>query len=203
MEEETKQAAVTDTESEAQPSPEVPETSNAQSESDDFEKALSEFDSTDSMSSPSQDEQSEEDTSALARRLRELENQIANNAYQSDIGTAISQIRGEIDADAISNEYMEIWLNAEAKKDPRIATAWANRSFEQAKYKRVLKGLADKFQKAHSKFSKYDSETTEAREAVAQAVKGSSNSAPEASPPDFSKMTDQELQKYTMEKYGF
>lgn len=90
---------------------------------------------------------------------------------------------------------MDAWVNAQAKKDTRIANAWMKRHEDPAKFKRVVQGLRDKFAEKHARLRNVDDNATADRMALAHAVRGASSKAPEGKAPDYSKMNDREFQE--------
>jgi len=70
--------------------------------------------------------------------------------------------------------------------------------------KQLLHQAAHRIISEARKHQPYDREATEVRAIVSHAVRGASTSTPPEDPaPDFNRMTDQELRRFTQEKYGF
>jgi hypothetical protein len=172
---------------------------------DDLETALNEYDAANEGSSNGQTQTKPADETAddTKKRLERLERQDAERVYRADLESAVGSIRGEFTAEEVDNEFIETWLDARAKKDPRVAQAWMKRHDDPAKYKRVLNGLKNEFAQKHARLRNVDRETTETTVVVADAVRRASNKAPEGKAPDFTKLSDAEYREKVRKEYGF
>lgn len=179
------------------------ETSAQEPKGDDLETLLAEYEKETGTSQPQQATQKQPDDDT-AERLKRLEQQLNEREYQSDIGAAINAVRGDLSSDQFDDAFMDAWLNARAKEDPRVATAWLKRHENPNGFKKVLNGLGHQFAQKYGKFSDRDEEATSSREAVAAAVRGQGKPAPDGeAEPDFSQMSDTEYREYVKKKFKF
>ena len=118
---------------------------------------------------------------------------------REDIGKLVNQVKGDLDTD---DEMVEAWIDARARRDPRLATAWLEREANPQAFQKIASELGKEFAKRASK--RPDPNLTEDREVVAAAVRGAStNRAPETPPPNFSQMSHNEYRNEVRQKYGF
>lgn len=121
----------------------------------------------------------------------------AEKQFKTDMAEAVKVVKGEDDED---DDLVEGWINARARKDPRLKAAWAGRQESPGQFKRILRGLASDF----SNRKKVDRAETEDREAVAAAVRGAATKASEIDDtPKFGIMTDGEARSEIEKKYGY
>jgi hypothetical protein len=174
---------------------------------DDIEAALSEYDEGTGGGSSAGQQQTqkpaEKPSDEALERIKRLEQQEYERVYRADLGKAINHIRGDFAADEVDDEFIETWLNARAKKDPRVANAWRLRDEDTAKFGRVLNALKQEFAEKHQRLRKADTEATETREVVSEAVRRGSGKAPEGKAPDYSKMSDVEFREAVRKEHGF
>lgn len=134
-----------------------------------------------------------------AKRLDALEQKIHQQEFQKEIGPVIESIKQAIPEGVLNDDEILDLLDARAKRDPRLANAWLDRSRNPQGWKKVQDGLARDFSKRFSRLP--DPAATEDRAAVTAAVRGSSQRAPEAKAPDYGKMSpaefEAEVAKYT------
>jgi hypothetical protein len=160
---------------------------------DDLESALAEYEAN---SGTSTEQKPTVTTDPKVDRIERLERSLADREYRDDMRGVITTVRGDFAPDTFSDEFMDLWVNAEAKKDPRVANAWVKRHDDPKGFERVSNGLKRKFAEQFAHARKQDETATADREAVANFVRGSNRSAPEKTAPNLSKMTDAELQAY-------
>lgn len=67
--------------------------------------------------------------------------------YKADIPGVVATLKGDLN---VNDDYVEWWINREAKLDPRLAKSWDERDTNQAKFRQVIEALAPSFQK-HAK----------------------------------------------------
>lgn len=200
-----KQTAVSDTESEASPSPEVG--SNAQGEErDPYAEALAEWESNPPQQPVYQQQghnPAQSDQGIDPEEFRQLQRQIAEDKFRADMSNVVQGVRGELPADKFDDVFMEGWLEAMSRKDPRIITAWDNRAQAPEKFQRLVKGLNQQFKKQYGSLLGIDEKATEDRELVAHAVRGGSKPAPEERLPELGSLPDGEYRQYVKKKFGF
>lgn len=125
----------------------------------------------------------------------------AEKLFKTDMADTVKLVRGDLDADHWDDALVEGWIDAMAKKDDRLATAWAERHQRPQHFEKIVAGLGRKF---HAKFSSFpDKQATEDKEAVTAAVQGASTTAPEKKPTNYNSMSDAAFGKSVREEYGF
>lgn len=202
MSEDVKQTATDETDSVAK---QTDEGTGAQGkDTDDFDKALAEFGETETKASSEQQKPSgakaDDDT---LDRLKRLESKEADRIYREDLGKLVTEVRGDFTPDEVDDEFIETWLNANAKKDVRLANAWLKRHDDPAGFKRVAKGLTQKFAEKHARLRARDQDATDTKEVVTHAVQRGTGKPSGGAAPDFSKMTDREFAEAVKKEYGF
>jgi hypothetical protein len=191
-EEQTTQAVVDETNGAAQPAP--AETS-ARTD-DDLDRLLNEFD----QGKPAPSEPAKPATAAPAADDQALATEtvlneakfIRQQRFQQDMQATVKDVRGDLPSDLYDDDFVQAWIDAQATKDPRLANAWVNRSADPKKFGQVKAALGKEFAKRYGRIP--DKQATEDREAVTAAVRGASTKAPEGKAPDYSRMTDSQLQ---------
>jgi len=141
---------------------------------------------------------------AIDQRQAELQTaaqQLLLEQHQRDLGEAVKEIRGGLDDRFFDDQFVTTWLDARASSDPRLQQTWLERGQNPRAARAAINKLASEFQERFSRMP--DPVATEDREAVAQAVRGAGGKAPPEPPPDFSRMSDAELRKFTQENWGF
>lgn len=145
----------------------------------------------------------EPDLKTVAAKLQQLESfatESHNLRHKQDMGETVKAIRGDLDPDVFDEKLIEGWLNVQAQQDPRLAQAWLNRAANPKQFEQVKTALAKSFQKKFSKLP--DRQTTEDRDAVTAAVRGSSTRATEGKAPEFGKMSNADFQKEKDKLFG-
>lgn len=221
MAEQEQQHAVADeqkTDEQAKPASE--DTSARETQEDDLETLLAEYEEqpqkADTGKQPDQSQQPEassetnaeqqrpqtaEDIEAVKRRLDEQERREAERQYRQDMDETVKGVRGDLPGDFFDDKFIESWIDAEARDDPRLQRAWQTRRENPKQFARVREELGRKF---HAKYSKLpDKQATEDHAAVTQAVQRESNRAPEAKEPDFSTLSDADFREKVQKDYGF
>jgi hypothetical protein len=197
--EEAKEQAVVEEKPDEQAKP-VSEGADAQD--DEFEAALAEFDSAiedqaqatpEPGGGPSNDE--------VLRELQEVKQRLTQREYQDAMGNLVESVRGDL---GVPDNWVRGWINAEAESNPKLQRAWDNQRTDPAGFKRVVAALGKKFAKEYEGVTAIDANATADREAVTQAVRGSSNKAPEGgNAPDYSGMGDAEAREAIRKDFGF
>jgi hypothetical protein len=119
-----------------------------------------------------------------------------------DEAEALRAIRGDLD---VGDEDVQGFIAAQVLKSPEISQVWQNRREDRAAYNRMVTRLREDLQQ-HEEQQRQKILSREAvadREAVAQAVRGQGGKVPPEPPPDYSRMSNREFQKYTQDNWGF
>lgn len=175
---------------------------------DDLDKALSEFDEQQpkpvtqaTSTQPEQKAGATNDQRAQEAPHNGRLSAIEKRFFKQDMDATIKQVRGDMDPDLFDDSLVEAWINGEAKKDQRLATAWVNRDSNPAAFKKVVETLGRNFAKKYAKLP--DAKATEDREIVAAAVRGASTKAPEGKTPNFGGMSNAEYREAHKREYGY
>lgn len=172
----------------------------------DLDAALAEFDSattttSTTTSTPEQKPTTTATDPALAERLAVIERERADERFQKAISPVLQKVRGDVPSDVFDDDELIAWMDAKAKRDPRLQNAWSNRDKNPQAWDRVVDGLSRDFAK---KFTpRIDERATADREAVAAAVRGASTRAPEGKAPDFAGMSNVEFREAHKKEYGY
>lgn len=166
-------------------------TSETKGAQEDLDQILNEFEKGQTTETVTPAPKPPEDK-VLAQKVEVLERTIAESSYRRDITDVVKNVRGNIDSNRFDDTEVEAWIDAQARKDKRIADAFANRNNNPTGWAKVVKGLGEKFQ---AKFDNLPSkDLTQEREHIASAVKGASSTKPQAQKSeDFNKMSDKEF----------
>lgn len=134
------------------------------------------------------------DLKAIESRINEFEKRAAMDEYRKDMDGFIKNIRGELDAEIFDDTYVEAWVDAQARKDPRLTKAWLNRKTDPKSIEKIAKAMNKSFT---DKFKNLpDRQITSDTEAVVAAVRGASTKTPgQDKPADFKKMSDRDFNK--------
>jgi hypothetical protein len=99
-------------------------------------------------------------------------------------------------------EYAKRWLLAEAQLNPQLLEAWQHRRDSPEHQRHAVSTLKRAFKQMQKSAARMpDPEATEDRAAVTAAVRGSSRSPQPERAPDYSRMTQNELDR-EWEKHG-
>ena len=194
-EEQTTQTAVETTKPPAQPGGAE---AGARNDGDDLDKLLAEFDDGSQPKPPPEPAKPEpkpgaaDDLKALADEVRGLRTERQRETFRRDMDAAIKDVRGNLDPEFFDDTFVESWMDAQARQDPRLAAAWAQRHDNPKQFAKVKETLGRQFAKKYGKLP--DKQATEDREAVTAAVRGASTRVPEGKAPDYSKMSPAEFQ---------
>lgn len=201
MSDDPTQSVVTDTNAAAKP---AVAGNDAPDQGDDLDKLLSQFDAEAKPAvPPPKPEQTQTDPAlkALADRVEGKLSELNAVSYRHDMDKTINEIRGDLDPDLVDDDLVESWLDAQARKDPRLARAWLERSNNPKAFDKVKaelgKSLARKFAKLP------DRGATEDRAAVAAAVRGASTRTPEERPANYAGMGNADVKADIEKKYGY
>lgn len=201
---EEKQAAVEDTESEATPSPEATETSDAQGEEnrDYVAEALKEWEDTaNKVTVPEQTVQ--QDNVLPEPDIHQELQKIQMRDLRRDLNDLVNTVRGDLPADVFEDVDVESWLDAQARRNKGVQKAWENRHDNPKAFQSVVQGLKAEYAKKNRKFRGIDDKATEDKELVAHAVRGGSKPAPADDMPNLGGMNAGEGRAYVKKKFGF
>jgi hypothetical protein len=199
-EDQTTQTAVDTTKTPAVPGAEV---AGARNDGDDLDKLLADFD--DSKKAPPEPAKPEptgadHDLKAVLDEVRGLRTERQQETFRKDMDTTVKDVRGNLDPEFFDDVFVESWMDAQARQDPRLAQAWANRHANPKQFQKVVDTLGRSFVKKYGNLP--DKAATEDRDAVAHAVRGASTKAPPEKAPDFSKMSPGEFQAEKDRMFG-
>lgn len=134
------------------------------------------------------------DLKAINARINEFENRVAMEDYKKDMGEFVKKVRGELDSDIFDDVMIEAFVDAQARKDPRLTKAWLNRKTDPKSIEKIAKAMNKSFSDKFSRLT--DRKITEDTEAVVAAVRGASTKTPgQDKPVDFKKLSDREFNK--------
>ena len=200
-EEQNKQAVAEKPDAEATPSVEE----NSAPDEPGLDELLTQFNEATASQPDSTPEPAKTETTpeidSVANEVRQLREEQRAQQFQSDLDNAIKQVRGDLDPDFFDDAFVESYMDAEAKRNPKFAQAWANRNTNKRGFESVLGAVHRKMAKHAT--SRPDPNATEDKEAVTAAVTGATDKAPESPAPDLSGMSDAELREFTKKNYGF
>ena len=190
----TTQTAVDTTKTSAEPDVAA---DSARNDGDELDKLLSEFDSSKTTqppatAQPEQNTGAADDLKALTDQVKGLLSETAQVKFRQDMDVTIKNVRGDLDPEFFDDTFVESWMDAQARQDPRLAAAWANRHANPKQFGKVVDTLGRTFVKKYGKLP--DKAATEDREAVTAAVRGASTKAPPDTPPDLSKMSNAQFE---------
>lgn len=171
------------------------EADGAQEATRNLDDILKEFDQESPGGSQVPEQQSQagtDEVAALRQEVEQLRGELGSMQTNSEMPSVLSEIRGDLPVEVFDNDMVEGWLNQQAVKDKRIATAWANRRNNPAAFNEVKKALGKEFQKRLDKLP--DKNATEDREAVTAAVRGASTPTATTQEVDWSQKSDAELE---------
>lgn len=183
------------------------EADGARQDGDDLDALLAQFDTAtkpaDTTSPPAAAATTQPDKAVLdeLQALKGIATQWQQDKFKTEIGATVKDIRGDMDPETFDDEFVEAWLDARARKDNRLQSAWQQKDANPRQWSRIKSELGREFKKKFDKMP--DRSATEDREAVVAAVRGASTKAPPEQAPKLGGMTQAEFQKYTRENFGF
>lgn len=193
------QAVVDETKAPAQPGAAGPD---ARDEGDDLDKLLAEYGES-QKSPPAQPEPKAGtgDLQALLEPIKGELNEYRQHRFRQDMDKTLHSVRGDLDSAYFDDTFVESWIDAEARKNPGLGQAWANRHAEPKKFEKVVDALGRSFAKKYGTLP--DRSATADRAAVTAAVRGASTKVPEVRPPDFTGMNNNEYREEHKKLYGY
>lgn len=188
------QTVVDDTKSPAQPGEAV---DSARNDGQDLETLLAQYDTETKKPEPvspqpqTQQQQPAQVDPNVSRLLSRID--------REDLGKLVGEVKGDLDFD---DEFVEAWIDTQARKDPRLQRAWLERESNPKAFGQIARELGKSFAKKANR--RPDPALSEDREAVAAAVRGAStNRAPDSPAPKYSQMSHNEYRNKIREQYGF
>lgn len=150
-----------------------------ESGADPIDDALAEFDKSASKPKPEPktETETEPDLKAELQFLREEREARQAERVQKDLSETVKKVKGDSDID---DDFVEGWLDAKARKDPRVREAWLKRAENPAAFDKVLEGLSTEFSEKIK--PKIDREATDTEESVRAAVRSASTKTTEGKP---------------------
>lgn len=167
---------------------------------DGLDAILKEFDERKAASSPQVAETKSEptkpitdissvDVTALATLEAQVK-QLADQRQRDELEKLFDRMTDGVQADSVDAES---FLNAMARRDPRLNEAYKNRKDNPKAWGKVETTLKQEFTKRFGK--KVDKQATESRDAVAAAVRSASTAAPAQD------LTDKDISKMSKEDF--
>lgn len=189
---------------EAEEGREAPSEDQGAQDEESLESLLGEWDQDSGSEQPKPEEkdkpEDDDRMSKLEGEIRDLRRRDAEKAFNESVQTAVKTVQNVIGDGAYDNSEVEDFLWARAARDQRFQNAFLNRGVNPSAFDKVLKALGKELgQRAKNR---PDPQTTSDSEAVAAAVRGSSNRAPDTEE-DFSKvekMSDVEFETWVQQQ---
>jgi hypothetical protein len=141
-----------------------------------------------------------DDLKVIAEEFRAMRTERQQEVFNRDMSATVAKVRGDLDPEIFGDTLVKAYINARADEDSRLAKAWVERNANPKAFNRVVEQLGREFRQKLSKLP--DRQATEDREAVTAAVRGASTRAPESQAPNYSKMSDHELQAEKDKLFG-
>ena len=168
---------------------------------DDLDTLLSQFeDKPAPVTQPVPTASGGDDLKVLAEQVKGMVSEHQQQVFRRDMTETVKTVRGELDAEFFDDRFVEAWMDAQAREDPRLAKAWTERHANPKQFSKVVETLGRSFHKKYGKLP--DKGATDDREAVSAAVRGASTKAPEGKAPEFGRMNDAEFRDTVYKEYG-
>lgn len=218
-EQEQQQSVADQKQPDEQATPASEDNSARESQDDELEKLLAEYEeqpkqeeakqpqsdsqepSSSQLKPEAEQPQTAEDIEAVKRRLDEQERREAERQFRVDMDETVKTVRGDLDPGFFTDKFVESWIDAEARDDPRLQRAWQTRREDPKRFERVRQELAKRLHDHASKLP--DRQPTEDYAAVADAVRRESNKAPEQKEPNYSTLSNAEFRDKVQKEHGF
>jgi hypothetical protein len=120
----------------------------------------------------------------LKQALNELRSQLTNQqraalqqAEEADIRKAVSKVNDHLGDSKLPDDFVEVALGVEAKRDPRFFTLWNNRSKKPEAFDAAVKAFAGKLGKTYA--LRADPQIAENQRALREATSTKATTAPE------------------------
>jgi len=201
MGEEDKQAVATDTDT--QVTPVVEETGAPDTQPDDLDTLLAEFNAGTVEPSPEPQVVTPPDNSDIRSEIEELKQTINRQDQAKECADLAQGVRdaGGLDPVAFDDNVIIGIVDQMAKTDASLRNAWLKTTNDPKARAKLVAGLGHSLGKRFSK--SVDQNATSDREAVAAAVRGHSTPAPQTEAPDYTEMSNNEFRDSVKKKYGF
>lgn len=202
MAEEVTQTAVTETDGTAKPAQEATDAQKTEPSLDDLLKEFEQETTIETQarsSKPDKQSEASADSPDTSKRLEALEQRLAEEQLRKDLSPVIEKIKEGFPL--LENDEIIDLLDGRAKRDPRLANAWANRHTNPKGWEKVVDAIGRDMSGRLAKLP--DKAATEDREAVTAAVRGASTRASEGKAPSYGKMSDREFSDTVEKELGF
>jgi hypothetical protein len=148
-------------------------------------------------------EQSARHIQALEQSLAEMRHQEWHRGEVSDFNKIVSKLNEDLAGDIpLPDKYVESWLFSRGMNDSVVRDAFDNRHTNPRHWDNVRTSLS---RELHANCrQRVNPDMTEDRNAVLHYMRGASRSdAPHEPPQNLSILSDADLRRHTLEKYGF
>ena len=125
--------------------------------------------------------------------------ELRDRLFQEDLNKAVSNIFGDM---KIPHDAQVGWIDVLARKNPDLGRAFANKANDPRRWEQAEKAIAKKIRDEFKSFQ-VDETATADREAVAQAVRGTSTKPATEPPPKLGGKSNAEFRKHVIDEYGF
>jgi hypothetical protein len=128
--------------------------------------------------------------------------QLQQEAHNRDMPVAVKEIRGALDQQVFSDDFVQTWIDNKARGSMALQQAWLDRAQDPQMWRAAQRQLGREFYDTFSNTA-IDPQLTEDRFAVAAAVRGASSNAPVDPPVRYGQLSNSEFTKDVRDKYGF
>ena len=145
--------------------------------------------------------QLERSNTELRESNQKLQARLESDDFDSEFNTTAGRLSDglNVDAEAFKNE-----LYGRVARDPRLVAVFEDRKKNPAAWKKVEGALRSEFEQRYpKKADDIDEDLTRERESMAATIRGMASTAPrrgEPSDEDIAKMTEEEFEKYQLDK---
>jgi hypothetical protein len=199
MSEATTQTVVETTDAQPQAGTEVK--ADARTEGGDLDTLLKSYDEQVKPKEPATAPEPQATSTATQVKPDPAVAELQQRFFRQDMNDLVKTVRGEVDPTMADDEFVEAWVDAQARKDPRLQQAWMQRHANPSQFEKVKAELGKGFARKFSKLP--DKQVSEDREAVSAAVRGSTKPAPDDKPPNYAGMNNRSFADEVEKKHGF
>jgi hypothetical protein len=159
------------------------------------------------VSRANMESQAQRTAARLDQQLSEMQRREYERQEDADFAEFSKATQEQLSDYLVPPDFAEMFLIKEAVKDPLFRECWYARNdptLDPQTMKQVrgyLRHVQDRVTDAAASIP--DREATADYEMVAQAVRSAGGKAPTEQPPDFGRLSNRELNKFTREKFGF
>lgn len=118
----------------------------------------------------------------LESQLKERDRAAIQEREEADIRKAVSKVNEHLGESKLPDDFVEVALGVEAKRDPRFFTLWNNRTTKPEAFNAAVKAFAGKLGKTYS--LRADPQIAENQRALREATSTKATTAPEPSQED-------------------